>query len=135
MAATIWSMVFYLQILHPSLIIVLFDSGADLLHLTIFQRHIIVINSYRVAVDLLDKRSAIYSDKPVLTVLNRMGWGFNLAFLRYDDPHRRIYRRLIHQGLGAPSIHDIQETLSKGSQELLFNLQHDPENFLEYAVQ
>ncbi|SJL17632.1 uncharacterized protein ARMOST_21188 [Armillaria ostoyae] len=109
--------------------------GADLLHLTIFQHHIIVINSYSVAVDLLDKRSAIYSDKPVLMALNSMGWGFNLAFLCYDDPHRRIYRRLIHQGLGMPSIHDIQETLSKGSQEFLFNLQHDPENFLEYAVQ
>lgn len=109
--------------------------AGDLIHLTIFKRHIIIINSYNVAVDLLEKRSNIYSDKPILAALDCMGWGFNLAFIRYHDPRRRLYRKLMHQGLGTPSTVDVQHTLSKGSLELLSQLEREPGRFLEHVVE
>lgn len=40
--------------------------------LTVLGHPIIVINDYKIAVDLLEKRSAIYSDRPVLTFAGEM---------------------------------------------------------------
>lgn len=40
----------------------------DLVHIKLFQSHLIVVDSVEVAMDLMDKRSAIYSDKPASTM-------------------------------------------------------------------
>ncbi len=46
------------------------DGGApgDLVHLSVFGKSTISIGSYEVACDLLDKRSANYSDRPKLVI-------------------------------------------------------------------
>ena len=36
----------------------------DMTHFNVFGQHIVVLNSHKVAQDLLDKRSGIYSDRP-----------------------------------------------------------------------
>ncbi|KAG2151680.1 cytochrome P450 [Suillus bovinus] len=38
----------------------------DILHVEVLGRHIIVLNSVKAAIDLLDKKGSIYSDRPVL---------------------------------------------------------------------
>lgn len=37
-----------------------------------FGTDLIVLNSYEVATDLLDKRGTIYSDRPILTMLGEL---------------------------------------------------------------
>ncbi|KAG0699886.1 hypothetical protein DFH29DRAFT_1013253, partial [Suillus ampliporus] len=37
----------------------------DLSHIEILGQHIIVVNSVKTAIDMLDKKSAVYSDRPV----------------------------------------------------------------------
>ena len=65
-----------------------------------FGKTIIVINDYRTAVTLLDQRSAIYSDRPVLPMLTEhMGWNNTLGLSPYGERFRR-YRRLLHQFMG-----------------------------------
>ncbi|KAF4564799.1 hypothetical protein EYR40_010971 [Pleurotus pulmonarius] len=66
----------------------------DIIHLSFFGRSVVVLNSLEAAVDLLEKRSAIYSDRPDLVVYDLMGWTPNLAFLPYGErfkKHRAIF--------------------------------------------
>ena len=65
----------------------------DVVHLEIFGKDMIILNTFEAAQDLMERRSAIYSDRPrfvmlaelsvmvarsfrmVLTACHRMGWG------------------------------------------------------------
>lgn len=48
------------------------SCSGDIMHLTVLGRHIIILSSPRVVHDLLDRRSAIYSDRPTLTMAGEM---------------------------------------------------------------
>ena len=39
-----------------------------MVYLKVFGQHAIALNSYELAVELLDKRSAVYSDRPVIVM-------------------------------------------------------------------
>ncbi|KAJ8463525.1 hypothetical protein ONZ45_g17548 [Pleurotus djamor] len=47
------------------------------------------------AVDLLDKRSQLYSDRPPIIVYTIMGWVQDLALMRYGEEWR-YHRKLVH---------------------------------------
>jgi len=52
---------------------------------------------------MLDKKSAIYSDRPVLQMAGELvGWKNTLVLLPYGDRFRR-YRRLFHGLIGTPA--------------------------------
>ncbi|KAF5382593.1 hypothetical protein D9615_002747 [Tricholomella constricta] len=106
----------------------------DILSFKIFTRRIVVINSYSIAVDLLDKRSSIYSDRPNLMMLDLMGWGFSVAFMRYADSRRRKYRRSMHTGLGPPNAAAMQQTLLQRSDTLVRQLLDSSEGFQSHLV-
>ncbi|KAL4062926.1 cytochrome P450 [Scleroderma citrinum] len=55
----------------------------------------IVINSEKVALELLEQRSAIYSDRPYLVPLKLFGLDFNTATMPYGDTWRQ-HRRMFH---------------------------------------
>ena len=42
-------------------------QGSDVLHLNILGQSIVILNSVKAAVNLLDKRGTIYSDRPPFT--------------------------------------------------------------------
>ncbi|KAJ3728216.1 cytochrome P450 [Lentinula raphanica] len=106
----------------------------NLLSFNILGRHIVVINSLSIATELLDQRSTIYSGKPRLEMLNLMGWGFNLAFMQYNDPRRKQLRRMIHKGVGQPSIMNIQTLALEQSEALILQLSESPKKFMEHIV-
>ncbi|KAH9887973.1 cytochrome P450 [Cubamyces lactineus] len=58
----------------------------------------IVLNSVAAASDLLDKRSSIYSSRPVpvVSISRTLGWDWFMTFMPYDDHWRRA-RRLFWQ--------------------------------------
>jgi len=56
------------------------------MYLNALGQPIIVINSLKVAAELLDKRANIYSDQPRMIVSNEiLSGGLFTAFLRYGD--------------------------------------------------
>ncbi|KAF7357550.1 O-methylsterigmatocystin oxidoreductase [Mycena sanguinolenta] len=71
----------------------------DLVHVSAPGQHIIVVNSVKTAVELFEKRSHIYSDRPVFTMVKLMGWDFNLALLPRGDEWRMEKIHLLLQGL------------------------------------
>ncbi|KAH9041580.1 hypothetical protein EDB85DRAFT_1363590 [Lactarius pseudohatsudake] len=48
------------------------DIGSDIVHLELLGTHLVVLNSEKVANDLLEKRSSIYSDRPQLKALTEL---------------------------------------------------------------
>jgi hypothetical protein len=63
---------------HPDLL----SLGSDVVHISIFGTHIVILNSAKAASDLLDGRSALYSDRYVPRFL------FCMACVRAYDQHR-----------------------------------------------
>ncbi|KAF7357549.1 O-methylsterigmatocystin oxidoreductase [Mycena sanguinolenta] len=72
------------------------DQYGDLVRISAPGQHIIVVNSAKTAVELFEKRSHIYSDRPVFTMVELMGWDFNFAMLPRGDKWR-TRRRAFHQ--------------------------------------
>ncbi|KAI0369339.1 CyP450 monooxygenase [Pilatotrama ljubarskyi] len=64
----------------------------DVVALNALGQTLVIVSSMTAAVDLFEKRSAIYSDRQdsILAVLT--GWTWNLAFKRYGDDWRRVRR-------------------------------------------
>ncbi|KAF8899433.1 cytochrome P450 [Infundibulicybe gibba] len=106
----------------------------DLIHIHIFGRHIMVANSAKVTADLLQKRSRIYSDRPQVEMLDVMGWGFDMAFMHYDDPRFRKHRRLFSHRFGPQGALSFQPTQESQAQHLLRNLLDTPEMFASHLT-
>ncbi|KAH7905082.1 cytochrome P450 [Hygrophoropsis aurantiaca] len=99
----------------------------DLVYSRFFRQEIILINSEEVARDLLDRRSHIYSDRPVIITNDLVDLGFNSALLRYGAKWR-LHRRIFHQAFkqeAALSFHPMQ--LCKVHQLLRSMLEHPKE--------
>ncbi|KAG1781057.1 cytochrome P450 [Suillus placidus] len=83
-------------------------------HVKVLGQHIIVINSVKSAVDMLDKKGALYSDRPVLPMGGELvGWKHSLGLVTYGDRFRQ-QRKNIHQIMGNRAAldvyHPIEET-------------------------
>ncbi|KAL4258376.1 cytochrome P450 family protein [Pleurotus pulmonarius] len=101
----------------------------DLVHVTVFGRHVVLANSLSVASELFERRSRIYSDRPELTMLTMMGWDFNLAFKHYDDPLWKRHRKVFQRFFGNRSPISIQPIQEEQAQELLRQLADTPDLF------
>jgi cytochrome P450 len=69
-------------------------------HVEVLGQHIVVLNSVKSAMDMLDKKGAVYSDRPVLLMAGELvGWKPTLGLLPYGDLCRQ-QRKNIHQIIG-----------------------------------
>ncbi|KAI5826081.1 hypothetical protein K523DRAFT_419521 [Schizophyllum commune Tattone D] len=61
-----------------------FAADTDIIHLDVAGKFIVVLDSYEAAVELLEKRSKVYSDRPPFPMtLDLMGLDFNFACAPY----------------------------------------------------
>ncbi|KAJ6561796.1 cytochrome P450 [Mycena capillaripes] len=75
----------------------------NIYHLRVFSAHYIVLNTAKAASDLLDKRSAIYSDRPTFVMGGELvGRDVSVVFSHYGE-RLRTYRRLLHAYLNPNS--------------------------------
>jgi hypothetical protein len=59
--------------------------SGGLIYLDAAGQPVVVINSPKIAVELLDRRAAIYSDRPHNVVFDIMAGGVFFAFAQYGD--------------------------------------------------
>ncbi|TCD62441.1 hypothetical protein EIP91_006903 [Steccherinum ochraceum] len=72
----------------------------DLVHARFLRTSVIVVNSLQVARDLMEQRSANYSDRPRFALLGELlGLGDTLPLLPYGDRFRRSYHPLLRREL------------------------------------
>jgi len=70
-------------------------------HTRVFGQDTIILNSSKAAYDLLDKRSAIYSNRPVLVMAGEIvGWNRILGLVPYG-PRFREYRKFMSRFVGS----------------------------------
>ncbi|KAI0753673.1 cytochrome P450 [Fomes fomentarius] len=105
----------------------------NVIYLRLFRTPTIVLNSLEGARDLLDKRSAKYSDRPRMVYITELaGHDSTLPFMPYGDRFRR-HRKLIHDGIGSKSaLQRYRPIQAREAHILLRNLFDTPEAFLEH---
>ncbi|KAK0213184.1 cytochrome P450 [Desarmillaria ectypa] len=90
-----------------------------------------IINTIRAATDLLDVRSAVYSDRPKMRMIRElMGWEFNVGFQSYGPKYKKS-RKLFHYGFNARVSDAYQPIQTKEITLLLEKLLRCPEQFEE----
>ncbi|KAG2141287.1 cytochrome P450 [Suillus clintonianus] len=97
------------------------NKYGKIIHSRLLGIDFIIINSEAIARELLDKRSAIYSDRPVIRTNELYGLAFNTVLLPYGETLRR-HRRIYHQILGAEASGSYHEMYSRHANELVVNL-------------
>ncbi|KAG6371206.1 cytochrome P450 [Boletus reticuloceps] len=109
----------------------------DLVYSRLLGKDIIIINSQKIAKDLLEIRSRNYADRPYLITNELCGLDFSSALMPYGD-RWRLHRRFFHQTFGpeaAPRFLPYQH--SRGC-HLLHRLLETPDKFndhiFEYAA-
>ncbi|KAF7289900.1 Cytochrome P450 [Mycena indigotica] len=76
------------------------EYDSDILHLDLAGQSLIILCSTEATKDLLEKRSALYSDRPRLTmIVELMGYDFLVVMKQYGDEWR-ANRRLMNQDFG-----------------------------------
>lgn len=107
------------------------EKHGDIVYSRVLGQHIIIINSIEVARELLDKRSAIYSDRPFLQANEEFGTSFNTAYLPYGET-LRIHRKLFHQAFGAEASTEYQDLYFRKAYELVANLISAPDELKKH---
>lgn len=79
------------------------DAYGPISSLTVFGRTMIIIHDKNIAHELLDKRSAIYSGRPVMHFGNMCGWENTLSSLQHNATFRR-QRKYIFQQVGTKTV-------------------------------
>lgn len=102
----------------------------ELVYSRLLNQEIILINTEKVAKDLLERRSNNYSDRPGILCLTNdfFGWSFNSVMIKYND-RWRLHRRLFHQAFRPEAAYTYQSMQLRKARELLNNLLEDPVNW------
>ncbi|KAG1751639.1 cytochrome P450 [Suillus paluster] len=103
----------------------------DLIRVRVMGIELIVINSEKTARAMVDQRSAVYSDRPVLPTNKFYGIEWNTVMLRYGS-ELRSHRKMFHHALQADSSRRQREIYLCRARTLLANLLNDSRGFEEY---
>ncbi|KAK1230830.1 hypothetical protein PQX77_006070 [Marasmius sp. AFHP31] len=110
-------------------------NSPDIVSIPVFGQRMIILNTKKAVDDLLDKRSAKYSDRPAMRMANELsGWSWDFAFVRHSD-WWRLHRKTFHQHFQPrtmPQYYDIQRAAADA---LIRKLTSNPENFCEHIRQ
>ncbi|KAJ7627403.1 cytochrome P450 [Roridomyces roridus] len=94
----------HLRAIPPTNRAVIFHEWAktygDVMYLEVLGNPMIVLNTEQVAVDLLNKRSAIYSDRPQFTLYEMIGWSTTLSLMPYGkrfNVHRQLHNAYLNR--------------------------------------
>ncbi|KAJ3568002.1 hypothetical protein NP233_g6000 [Leucocoprinus birnbaumii] len=104
--------------------------GSKIIYVEALGQPIIIINDARIASDLLEKRSSLYSSRPRLPMLEVIGTDQFFGLLPYTDAWRN-QRRMFHQHFSEKNLpREEDKALEFTRKGLLPNLYQTPQDFL-----
>ncbi|KAF7365160.1 O-methylsterigmatocystin oxidoreductase [Mycena venus] len=102
----------------------------DVVHASALGQHIVIVNSVKAANELFEKRAHIYSDRPIVTMIELMGWDFNVGLMPLGDRWRQD-RRMFQQHFRRDIALNYRPVQLKKVHQLLQGLLSDPQDFRE----
>ncbi|KAI0713249.1 cytochrome P450 [Earliella scabrosa] len=106
------------------------QHNSDIIHISALGTNIVIASSLEVVNELLDKRSALYSDRPRMIMLNELcGFGWGMAFLPYGDSWRDS-RRMAHQEFHSGPVKRFRPNEQKSAHQFLVNMYRQPEKMM-----
>ncbi|KAK0486576.1 cytochrome P450 [Armillaria novae-zelandiae] len=108
------------------------EYDTDIIHLDVAGTSIVVLDTLEAATELLDNRSAIYSSRPRMTMVNElMGWDFSFGLMEYGNEWR-AQRRLFQQEFNLIAVERYHQCELKATHELLRRLLEEPNKFIKH---
>ncbi|OCH88003.1 cytochrome P450 [Obba rivulosa] len=92
----------------------------DIVHVKFFGKSLIILGSSKPAFDLLERRSSLYSDRPILHMQLLIGFDWCL------------HRRMMHQYFNSGNVDNFKSMQVAEVHQLLRNLHDDPQNYLRH---
>ncbi|THH01886.1 hypothetical protein EW145_g6841 [Phellinidium pouzarii] len=101
----------------------------DVIYASVLGRPMLIVNSVEAARDLMEKKGAIYSDRPRMFILGElMGWSNTLPFLSYGERFRK-HRRMMQQHFNSHAVTAFRPVQSGQVHAFLRRVLEKPENF------
>jgi len=101
-------------------------------HINVLGQNTIILNSSKAALDLLDRRSATYSNRPILMMGGEMvGWNRVLALTQYG-PRFREYRKFMNRFVGTrASMENLAPLQEREMGKFLARVMADPSSLVQ----
>ncbi|KIJ17980.1 hypothetical protein PAXINDRAFT_9069 [Paxillus involutus ATCC 200175] len=103
----------------------------DVLYARLLDHDYVILNSQSDAVELLEKRSQIYSGRPFISTKEPYGFGFAFAFQGYND-HWRLCRRIFHQTFRADTAFTFRPMQLRRARQMIVNMIDDPGQYTSH---
>ncbi|KAI0634877.1 CyP450 monooxygenase [Trametes polyzona] len=107
------------------------DKYGDLVYLDVVGQPMLLLGTHEAAVDLLDKRSTIYSDRIYSPVVDLGGFDWVLTMIHYGAWWRR-HRKAFHQFFSPNAIISLRPLQRKRVSHFLARLLETPEAFTDH---
>jgi cytochrome P450 len=91
----------------------------------------VVLNSAKAAIDLLESRASIYSDRPVSRMIQLAGRELSVFWISSVHPRFKRYRKILQSGLASQAVLDYHSVLKRQSISLMQALHREPEAFMQ----
>ncbi|KAJ2933684.1 hypothetical protein H1R20_g3447, partial [Candolleomyces eurysporus] len=101
-----------------------------MIYLTALGNGVLVLGSHRRAVDLLDKRSATYSDRPASPIFEMMNIGWNLGLMPYG-PMWRQHSRTFHKYFTPSAVQQYHPVMYEETKAYLRKVNSHPNDIFE----
>ncbi|KAK7014772.1 hypothetical protein VNI00_019270 [Paramarasmius palmivorus] len=109
------------------------QTYGPIFHLRLFNKYFIVLNTGKAALDLLESRSNIYSDRPHTVFDHQVAMlNYNMFRMRVDHPRFRVYRRMMQSGIGPRALQGYRSLQLQERNVLLRNLVDNPQDFISH---
>ncbi|KAE9389422.1 cytochrome P450 [Gymnopus androsaceus JB14] len=104
----------------------------DLTFLSVLGISILVVNNYATAQELFDKRSANYSDRNELPMINDlMGWDWSFGHMPYG-PRWKMHRTMFHRQFQSSVVSAFWPTQLKEAHKLIRRMLSHPEDLINH---
>ncbi|KAI0373553.1 CyP450 monooxygenase [Pilatotrama ljubarskyi] len=104
----------------------------DVVYLNALGQPMVILGTHEAAVDLLEKRSSIYSDRNLSTMASLTGWDWVLTVLNYG-PRWRRHRRAFHQFFNPAAVLPYRPSQELEAHRFAQRLIDDPKHFLHHV--
>ncbi|KAG7089339.1 hypothetical protein E1B28_011031 [Marasmius oreades] len=108
-------------------------NSPDAVSVEVLGERIIILNSKKAVIDILEKRSGKYADRPEMRMANDLsGWKWNFAHMQHSDLWR-LHRKTFHQHFQPRMMPEYYAILKAATQIMIRKFATSPDDFLDHV--